>query len=218
MNGHKIDPSDYIKYLGIYLDSNLSGKHHCDLLMTKLKRSNGMLCKARHYVPLDELRSIYYAIFSSHMVYGCQVWGQSVNTHTEKVFKLQNRAMRIISFSDFRANPDPIYKEKRILKLKDYISLQNCIFVHDSFNNNLPTCFNAYFQSITDVHSKGTKNSELGCLFVPHCSTTKYGLNSITRRSIISWNLFSKKFNCKLKFFTRSALKKKITQYFLDSY
>ena len=218
MNGHKIIPSNYIKYLGIYLDSNLSGQYHCDLLLKKLKRSNGMLCKARHYVQLDELRSIYYAIFSSHMVYGCQVWGQSINIHTEKVFKLQNRAMRIISFSDFHANSNPIYKENKILKLKDYITLQNCIFVYDFLNNNLPTCFDSYFKSVNAVHSKRTKSSKLGCLFVPHFSTKKYGLNSITSKSINSWNFFSKAFKCNLKNFTRSALKNKITLYFLDSY
>ena len=45
VNGHKIKPSEYIQYLGIYLDSTLSGKHHCQLLSTKLKRANGMLSK-----------------------------------------------------------------------------------------------------------------------------------------------------------------------------
>ena len=63
INGHKITPTDHIKYLGIYLDSTLSGKHHCEILAKKLKRANGMLSKVRHYVPKDELRSIYYAIF-----------------------------------------------------------------------------------------------------------------------------------------------------------
>ena len=74
MNGHRIRPSDYIKYLGIYLDSTLSGQAHCEILIKKLKRANGMLSKIRHYVPYTELRSIYYAIFSSHMTYACQVW------------------------------------------------------------------------------------------------------------------------------------------------
>ena len=49
MNGHKIIPSDNIKYLGIYLDSTLSGKYHSDFLIKKLKIANGMLYKARHF-------------------------------------------------------------------------------------------------------------------------------------------------------------------------
>ena len=218
MNGHKIIPSLYIKYLGIYLDSNLNGKYHCDLLLPKLKRANGMLCKARHYVPSEELKSLYYAIFSSHLVYGCQIWGQNLDVHTEKVFKLQNRAMRIISFSDFHASSSPIYKELKILRLEDFITLQNCLFVHDFFHKKLPVCFDNYFQSVKRVHSIGTKSNKLGCIFVPHVSTTRYGLHSITRKSICSWNYFSKFFDCNLSELSRSVLKNKLTHHFLSLY
>ena len=112
-----------------------------------------MLSKIRHYVPPTELKSIYYAIFSSHMMYGAQVWGQSITTHTEKIFKLQNRAMRIINFSDFRAEADPLYKDNKILKLDDYIKMQNCLFVHDFLHKNLPECFDDYFQKPSHQHN-----------------------------------------------------------------
>ena len=51
MNGLCIYPSSYIKYLGVYLDASLNG----NLLVRKLKSSNGILSKARHYVPSEEL-------------------------------------------------------------------------------------------------------------------------------------------------------------------
>ena len=57
------------------------------------------------------------------MIYGSQIWGQTINIHTQKVFKLQNKAMRIIQFADFRANSNPIYKANKILKLQDNIEL-----------------------------------------------------------------------------------------------
>ena len=151
-----------------------------------------MLCKARHYVPREELLSIYYAIFSSHLVYGCQIWCQSINIFTEKVFKLQNRAMRLLSFTDFHANADPLYKQYNVLKLNDLITLQNCLFVHDFFNNKLPTCFSTLFQPVYEIHDRITKNSELSCLYVPFARTTKYGLNSFTHICIDNWNFFTK--------------------------
>ena len=77
INGHKIRPTDHIKYFGIYLNSTLSGNYHCEILSNKLTRANGMLSKVRHYVPKEQLKSIYYAISSSHMVCGCQVWGKT---------------------------------------------------------------------------------------------------------------------------------------------
>ena len=145
INGHKITPTDHLKYLGIYLDSTLSGKYHCDILSNKLKRANGMLSKVRHYVPKEELKSIYHAIFSSHMVYGCQIWGQGKGTHIEKIFKLHDRALRIINFEEFHADPNPLYTANKILKLPDLIRLHNCLFVHDYLNNSLPDCFQGYY-------------------------------------------------------------------------
>ena len=72
------------------------------------------------------------------MIYGSQVWGQNIDTHTEKVFKLQNRAIRTISFSDFHADPNPVYKNLKILKLEDLVTLQNVLFVHDYLKKNTP--------------------------------------------------------------------------------
>ena len=96
MNGLRIRPSETIKYLGIYLDSNLTGKSQSNEVKCKLKRAYGMLSKARYYVPPTELLSIYYAIFSSHMTYSCQVWGQQNSTVTTAISRLQNIAKRII--------------------------------------------------------------------------------------------------------------------------
>ena len=220
MNGHRVRLSDYIKYLGIYLDSTLSGHSHCEILTKKLKRASGMLCKIRHYVPSTELRSIYYAIFSSHMTYGSQVWGQTITTHTEKVFKLQNRAIRIISFADFRDAVDPLYARNSILKLDDQIKLQNCLFVFDFLHQRLPECFDNYFQKLDDIYTGETTtiNSELGCLFKPYKYTERYGLQSIVRKCINCWNFFTREFDTDLSKLSRPILKSKMTSYFLDKY
>ena len=121
MNGHKLTPTNHIKYLGIHIDSTLTGKHQCNVLTTKLKRANGMLSKIRHYVPKQELQSIYHAIFSSHMSYGCQIWGQGDKENLDKIVKLQNRALRTINFQGPRTETLPLYASNEILKLEDLI-------------------------------------------------------------------------------------------------
>ena len=108
-----------------------------------------MLCKIRHYTPKEELKSINFAIFSSHMVYGCQIWGQNRSSHVEKISKFQNRAMRIINFEEFQANAHSLYINNDILKLQDSVRLQNCLFAHDYLNNSLPACFEDYYFKLT---------------------------------------------------------------------
>ena len=218
LNGLILRESDFIKYLGVYLDSQLSGKYHCEILRPKLSRACGMLSKARHFVPKEELVSLYHAIFGSHLSYGSQVWSQDPNPHLNKIVSLQKRAVRTITFSDFDAHSSPIFKDLKVLKLMDNVKINNCLFVHDYLNNLLPSCYNNYFTLLSDLQDTGTKARELGCLFVPKHRTTKFGLKSFTRKCIDQWNYFSSKFKINLKDISRIELKRKLTAYFIDSY
>ena len=218
MNGHRIRPSHSIKYLGMHLDETLNGAFHAKILSKKLKRANGMLCKARHFVPKDDLRTLYFAIFSSHLIYASQIWGQVTNTFNQKIFKLQNRALRIITFSDFRADCNPIYRELNILKLRDQIAIQNCLFVHDSLSNNSLSCFSEYFNQTRQVHPLYTRNASLGCLYPNDSNTTRYGLYSITTKCISIWNALSTALSSDLATFSRHQLKCKLFHYLKKDY
>ena len=219
MNGKKIFPSDHIKYLGVYLDSTLSGNSHTEILSTKLRRANGMLSKIRHYVSHKELLSIYHAIFSSHMSYGCQIWGQGFDKYINKVAVLQNNAMRLINFKNWQDSATPLYKKNHLLKVKDTIQLNNCMFLYDSIKGSLPVCFNNKYHTLQNTYKHfSTKSSTLGCFFRPVVNTTQYGLNSIMQRSIHSWNTTSKELNIDLSTLSRKNLKKTLTEHFLNKY
>ena len=43
-----------------------------------------------------------------------------------------------MTFKPKHTTATPLFKEASILKLSDYINLQNCLFAHDSINRNLP--------------------------------------------------------------------------------
>jgi hypothetical protein len=197
MNGQKMSPSSSIKYLGIYLDEFLSGSAHCDQLHTKLLRANGMIAKSRHYLHNNKhhLLTIYHSIFSSHMIYGCQVWGQTDSKFFLKIQTLQNNALRLITFADsFHDHVTHLYKELNLLKLRDYVTLQNVLFVHDYFNNNLPESFSGFFTLSRDMHTHGTRGALRGQLYVPNTESTRFGRKSIKIKSILSWNEFAKSF------------------------
>ena len=69
MDGKKLYPSKFVKYLGILIDSQLNFSYHINSISNKLGRAIGMLSKIRHYVTKDTLRSIYFGIFSSVLIY-----------------------------------------------------------------------------------------------------------------------------------------------------
>ena len=76
----KIFWTDHVKFLGVLLDETLGWKPHLLELSRKLARSVGIFYKLRHYmyIPLDTLKSVYYALFYPFLTYGITVWGYSL--------------------------------------------------------------------------------------------------------------------------------------------
>ena len=69
LNGKRLCPSKSAKYLGIKIDENLNWKQHIHDITIKLNRANALSFTIRNYVNKHILRTIYFAIFDSHVNY-----------------------------------------------------------------------------------------------------------------------------------------------------
>ena len=67
-------------------------------LRQKLNRTNGLLAKLRHQVSSSLLKTIYFALFDSHLRYAAQVSGEGSSNVVDMIKRAQNQALRIISF------------------------------------------------------------------------------------------------------------------------
>ena len=159
IEGKKLYPSEFVKYLGVLIDCHLRWNYHIDFIAPKLSRALGMLTKVRNFVDSKTLRSVYFGIFSSIMFYGALVWGQLLNKHVNRILRLQDRAIRVLNFASYNDSRGPLYKKMRILKFTDYVYLQNFLFVHDSFEGKLPTVFNDYFMFSNKQHNYHNNNN-----------------------------------------------------------
>ena len=233
LHGKTLVPSKTVKYLGIFLDEFLSGEAQCSELIKKLNRANGMLAKARHYVPDLELKNIYHAIFSSHILYGSQVWTPKLISISDRISRLQKAAMRIMTFSEFRAHSEPLFKKLEILKFCDSIAVNNCLFVYDYFNKTLPISFTNTFIRTDDLHEYSTRQASTGKIYIPRYKTTTFGLKCIYKRCIDSWNKLTTEINTinrntnsskseikdiDLLKFSRNVLKDRIMKHILSTY
>lgn len=186
VDGKKIIPSKFVKYLGIYIDNHLSWHQQENNMRTRLARAAGMLCKIRHYVSFETLRMVYFGIFSSILTYGAQIWGQH-NRIVKSLQKLQNRAIRFMNFQPFRASAIPLFKSSSILTLADFVKLQNFLYAHDCLKKNLP-------QSLIDERfvivntGLNTRCERLNHLHTISTETILYGTRSIMSQSIEAWN------------------------------
>ena len=71
LNGKHLYETISMKYLGIMIDSKLNWKVHMNNIALKLIRANAMRYKVRDFVDAGILKSIYHALFESHIHYAC---------------------------------------------------------------------------------------------------------------------------------------------------
>ena len=75
------------------------------------------------------MKIVCHSLFGSHLQYGAQLYGLGNCVNENNIQNLQNRALRKITFKKFHDPVNPLYKDLKILKFKDLLHLQNCLFV-----------------------------------------------------------------------------------------
>ena len=105
------------KYLEILFDNRLNFLAHIKILEVKIARSVGILNKLKYFLPSSALLNLYYALIHSHFNYGLAVWGSSYPTYLSKLKLLQNKAIRIVTFSHMSASSKLLYIKSNILPL-----------------------------------------------------------------------------------------------------
>ena len=191
LNGLKLTPVDYIKYLGMYIDKHLNWNTHIDELCKKLSRANGILSKLRYNAPLDVCKRVYYAIFFSHLINGCNLWClTSRNQNIARVERLQKKCVRIMTFAPFNAHTNPIFQDLELLKVQDVIKSQQLKLVFDFYQSCLPDDLMDLFQLTADVHTTNLvlNSADRNLLHLPPFKTMTYGKKSIRYQCSKIWN------------------------------
>ena len=55
-------------------------------ILTKIKRSVGMLSKIRYYVDINVLSNLYHALIYPFLIYGKIAWGNTYSTTLQPLF------------------------------------------------------------------------------------------------------------------------------------
>jgi len=150
----KVDIIDDFNFLGITINKHLKWSSHIDKISHKISKTTGVLNKLKNYIPKNILLTIYQSLITPHLNYGVLAWGSSCG----KVFKLQKKAIRIITNSKYNAHTEPLFKQLNILKVQDIFKLQQLKFYFKLRNNRLPTYFgNFQLTRHADLHSYETR-------------------------------------------------------------
>jgi len=136
--GNCIKSSSNTKFLGLIIDDSLSWKAHIDQIMSKLNTACFVIQTIQAVMSPDTLRMVYFAYIHSIMSYGVIFGGNQ--PYSDKIFKIQKRAIRIFTGSRMRDSCRVLFKKLDILPLYSQYIFSISIFViknkHLLYTNN----------------------------------------------------------------------------------
>ena len=89
------------KVLGIILDEELKWREHINAQCKKISKSIALLRRAKSFVNLKTLVTMYSSLVLPYFTYCSTVWSYDSCIHSNKLYKMQKRAARVITGSAY---------------------------------------------------------------------------------------------------------------------
>jgi len=130
-----------VKFLGIYIDPQLTFKYHVDNISKKISNSLYFLRAAKKILTKKALTTVYYSLIHTHLIYAIQIWSCCSSALIKSLFVKQKKAIRIIHNSSYNAHTESLFKSSKILPLPSLISFFKIQFMHRFTQGQLPISF-----------------------------------------------------------------------------
>ena len=171
-----------LKYLGLVIDDKLKWIDHIAHVKNKISRGIGIIGKAKPFLNKKCLCNLYYSFIYPYLIYCVEVWGNAIDTHLLPLCALQNKIVRIINCSHYKAPTNPIYYELSILPLKKVVTQRIALMMYKYSHGMLPRAMNELYTFNNEIHTYNTRQRNL--LHIPDGTHTR----NFQYRSILIWN------------------------------
>jgi hypothetical protein len=122
----------YTHFLGLTLDSTVSREPHIYQLISRLNSASYLIRFLKSVISLENLRMIYFSNVHSIISYSIIFWGNS--THSNAIFKIQKRVIRIMMNVGTRESCRELLKKLNILSLWSEYIFSLLLFVVKNIN------------------------------------------------------------------------------------
>ena len=106
--------------------------------VSKKNKVTDHVSENRHLVPYGTLHSIYQALVQPHFNYCNIVWGNCGVTLQDKLQKLQNRAVRVLTYSNYDAHVNNLIELLRWKSLVSQRQIERATMVFKSLQGLAP--------------------------------------------------------------------------------
>ena len=89
------------KSLGVQIDESLNRRPHINTISKKISAGLAILKRVSQFIPFDTRVNVYNALVMPYLNYCSAVWGNIIKGLAYKLQKMQNRATRTLTFSNY---------------------------------------------------------------------------------------------------------------------
>ena len=133
-----ISKLNVVNFLGVSVDNNFRWDFHIDNVISKVSKSIGVLYKLKCHVPFPILFTLYNSLILPYLTYCISIWGNSCHGKINTLFKLQKKALRICTGSDYYAHSAPLFLSLKTLNVFDLFKYHTALIGFYFFQNILP--------------------------------------------------------------------------------
>ena len=150
--GRTIEQVSSSKYLGVFIDNELSWRPHIDFTYNKLLKFCGIFYKMRELIPAECARCLYFSFINSVLLYGVEVYGNSCLSNLNKLIILNNKLLRILLNKPVRTPTAELYYSYNILPINVLHEYQLLKVVHKIlyYKSQVPNIFADYFVLLSE--------------------------------------------------------------------
>ena len=159
----------HCKFLGIMIDDKLNWSEHINYIHSKLSKSLYALNCSKHLIPTSYMKTLYDSLIHSYLTYGILLWGSTYQTYMKKLEVIQKKSIRSIYNAPYNSHTTSLFKDSKILKLKDVHELELGKFVYDALHNTLPKRLSEIYTPNARVHHHYTRQQNNPHVQSRHC-------------------------------------------------
>ncbi len=172
--------------LGLIIDDQLKwNKHNVEHCKT-ISKSVALLRKAKNYVSQEVLVTMYNSLVLPHFNYCSTIWHDDNNTQNiENLLKLQKRAARIITSSDYSIRSHQIFETLQWQPIKTILDKRELLLMFKIIKGKAPNYLTMLLSNCNNINYQLRSNKLKISLPKPKTDFLK---KSFAYRGAASWN------------------------------
>ena len=174
------------KVRGVHIDESLNWRPHINATSKKISAGLAILKRVSPTISFDTRMNMYNALVAPYFDYCSTVWGNIGKGLSDKIQKLQNRAARILTFSNYETRSSTLLDELGWESLENKRLKQLAVIMYKIHNNLSPLYLKRIFTNTSTVHTRNLRNSEIN--YYVSRPRTEYAKGSLHYRGCVLWN------------------------------